>query len=315
MADAVAITGATGFAGGHVVPLLRSLGGGVRALVRKGAKPPEGAEVVEGDLGDEAALQRLCAGASAVVHLAGAVSAPNREAFFAVNEAGTRRLAAAAVRAGVPRFIHISSLAARAPQLSHYAASKRAGEEAVQAQAASFRLAVLRPPAVYGAGDRATLPLMAQLTRRIAIVPGPRDQRFSLLHATDLARFIASLLDSDWSGVAEIDDGTAGGYGWADLARTAGLAEQHAVTPLFLPRAVVAGLAATRAIAGLTAGKAREFYHPDWVARGPQPALGERIGFDQGFRATVAWYRERGWLPPARRIDKQRVFGKGMTAS
>lgn len=314
MAGLIAVTGATGFAGGHAAALLKSRGYELRLLVRDTTKAPAGAEFVEGDLANEAALARLCQGARAVVHFAGAIAAPDRDTFFAINEAGTRALAQAAKQAGVRRFIHVSSLAAREPELSDYAASKLAGEAAVEPLDAAMSLAILRPPAVYGPGDRATLPLLKQLTQRIAFVPGRSDGRFSLIHVGDLARLAAELVDSTWTGLAEIDDGRVGGYGWDDLARIAGEAEARKVTPVLLPRLLLAGLARLGAVPGLTPGKVRELYHADWVARGEQPDIGTRTDFARGFRETVAWYRAEAWLPPARDADRRQRGSSGVTA-
>jgi len=135
MSRTIAITGATGFAGRHAVSELLLRGFALRALVRDPARAglAAGVETVQGDLADTAALARLVDGADAVIHLAGALTALDRDGYFRVNAEGTRALADAAQRARVRRFVHISSLAAREPQLSGYAASKRAGEEIVTA--------------------------------------------------------------------------------------------------------------------------------------------------------------------------------------
>ena len=101
-------------------------------------------EVVAGDLHDDAALGRLCAGAETVIHAAGLVKAKSRAAFDAVNVEGARRVATAAREAGVPHVLLVSSLTAREPQLSHYSASKRAGEDAMAAILGE-RLTVARP--------------------------------------------------------------------------------------------------------------------------------------------------------------------------
>ena len=86
-----------------------------------------------------------------------------------------------------PRFLLMSSLAARMPQLSDYAASKRRGELAVEAAPENLRWTVLRPPAVYGPGDRELLPLFRWVARGIAPLPAGGGGRFSLLYVDDLA--------------------------------------------------------------------------------------------------------------------------------
>ena len=81
--------------------------------------------------------------------------------------AGARRPTAGSVR----RFVHVSSLAAREPQLSPYGASKRAARMRSQSWRRSSMPIIIRPPAVYGPGDRATLPLLKALTRPVAVIP------------------------------------------------------------------------------------------------------------------------------------------------
>ncbi|MGL4294298.1 MAG: NAD-dependent epimerase/dehydratase family protein, partial [Aestuariivirga sp.] len=112
MDKTIAITGATGFAGGHAVSELLSRGHRLRALVRdpQRAHLPASVEVVQGDLFDAEALDRLLRGADAVLHLAGAISALTEHDYFRVNAHGTLALAEASLRHGVKRFVHVSSL-------------------------------------------------------------------------------------------------------------------------------------------------------------------------------------------------------------
>jgi nucleoside-diphosphate-sugar epimerase len=314
MTRLVAITGATGFAGRHAVAELMRRGHQLRALVRSpgAARLPEGVEMVAGGLSDADALQRLVTGADAVVHLAGVLAALDRQGYFSVNFTGTEALAGAALRARVGRFVHISSLAAREPQLSHYAASKNAAEQAVARQGPAFNAVIIRPPAVYGPGDRGTLPLIRELTRPVATIPGQRAARFSLIHARDLARIIADTIEGTEQGIHEVSDGRPGGYGWEELISTASAFRGARVNALFLPRAVPAMVAAgAEALARITGrpglvnrGKVAELYHPDWVCREGTLRLADPIRFEQGFTETVAWYREAGWLPRGAAADR-----------
>lgn len=308
----VAITGATGFAGRHGVDALLQRGYRLRALVRTPAKAelPAAVETVTGSLADHAAVKRLLDGTQAAVHFAGALAAFGREGFFGVNARGTAALAEAALAAGTGRFVYISSLAAREPQLSHYAASKRAAEEAVLRTA--LNALIVRPPAVYGPGDRGTLPLIRELTRPIAVIPGRPDARFSLIHAGDLARIVAAGIEGTEQGIHEVSDGRPGGYGWADLVGAASALRGSPIRALFLPRAVTAAVAlAAEAAARLTGrpglvnrGKIAELYHPDWVCRDGTLHLASPIDFEQGLAETVAWYRAAGWLPRSPAADR-----------
>lgn len=130
-----AITGANGFIGRQLVPILAQSGWRLRLLLRRDPVVTEWQqlrpEIVAGTLADRPALEQLVDGATAIVHLAGLIKAPTREQFFEVNRDGAAALATAA-QSVAPRahLLIVSSLAAREPTLSDYAASKYAGETA-----------------------------------------------------------------------------------------------------------------------------------------------------------------------------------------
>ena len=315
----VALTGATGFVGRHLLRRLAAEGWQLRALTRRpGALAPEAAPEaglvtpVVGDLDSEAALAELVAGADVVVHCAGLVAARSAAEFQRVNAEGTARLLRAAVAGGrQPRFLLISSLAAREPQLSPYAHSKRQAEEALRRDAAGLAWQVLRPPVVYGPGDRATLPLFRQFARGLVLRPAGAG-RFSMLYVEDLAGAVAALLAQGGpvGRVMEIDDGTPGGYGWDEVIAAAGRQLGRPVRALPVPRAVqrlaAAAGSAAAALTGrppvLSQGKVNEIAHPDWVCR--SGLLGDCISWrpavalDEGFARTTAWYKAAGWLRP-----------------
>ena len=310
MTKIIAMTGATGFAGRHAVEAVLKRGYRVRALLRnpEAADMPAGVEAVAGGLGDAAALKTLTAGAHAVVHLAGAISAVSRSAFFDVNAGGAAALAQAAANAGTQRFIHVSSLAAREPGLSPYGDSKRAGEEAVAKALEPARRLILRPPAVYGPGDKATLPLLRELTRPVAMIPSRPGARFSLIHVADLAEVLASAIADERTGLIELNDGRAGGYGWRDLIAIAEAETGRRIRAIFLPRLLPELVGALSDVAArvtgrpgmVSRGKVAELYHADWVSRGDGWPIASPMGFAEGFAGTLRWYRERGWLPPQR---------------
>ena len=320
MTRTIAITGATGFAGGQAAAALLRRGHAVRALVRKpaAAKLPVAVTMVAGDLNDSAALDRLLEGADAVVHLAGAIAAVKRHDYFVVNAHGAVAAAEAAIRAKVRRFVHVSSLAARQPELSAYGASKQAGEDAIAKLMAPLNAIIIRPPAVYGPGDRATLPLIKALTQSIAIVPGRPDSRFSLIHVADLARLLADAAISGETGLHEVSDGKADGYSWSELAAIATAEKGAPVRPVFLPRAMLHAVAiAAEGLSHLTGkpgmvsrDKVAELYHPDWVARAGGLRFAKPIGFAQGLHETLAWYRGAGWLPRTAGADTSAARSK-----
>ncbi|GBD43537.1 3 beta-hydroxysteroid dehydrogenase/Delta 5--_4-isomerase [bacterium HR40] len=312
----VAVTGATGFIGRH---LTRALAGRarLRLLVRRlePAMAVEGAEPIVGDLDDHEVLVRLTRGADVVVHAAGLVRARSPEAFDRVNRSGTERLLTAAAQAGVRRILLVSSLAARAPQVSAYAASKAAAEAALLARSGAFEAAIVRPPAVYGPGDKATLEIFRGLARGHLVVPGVRSARFSLIYVEDLAELLAglALAPEHRTLLLEPDDGRKEGYGWEDIAAIAARALGHPVRLRLVPRPLASAAAGIAEICwrlfGLESPLARdklgELYHCDWVCReraGPASlAWRPAVGFAEGVRRTLDWYRAAGWVRPARR--------------
>jgi len=314
MTAPVAVTGASGFVGRAVVRRLVETGWPVRVLVRRRVPDLEHptVELVQGSLEDEEALERLVDGAAAVVHCAGLVAASSAAAFAQVNVLGSARLFAAAAGAATrPRILLVSSLAAREPGLSAYAHSKRAAEDLLWPIAEQgIEACALRPPAVYGPGDRATLPVFRQLHRGLLFVPAVSDARFSLLYVHDLADAVACLLTSaTWRpSVLELDDGREGGYRWLDLAEIAGRQLGRRVRTIAVPRPILWPVAAIGGLGGaalgraprLSPGKLRELFHRDWVARPAQPSplqgWSPRTTFAAGFEQTLAWYRRERWL-------------------
>ncbi|WP_306478388.1 NAD(P)-dependent oxidoreductase [Methyloversatilis sp.] len=271
----VALTGATGFIGGVLLRHLVAQGVQVRALSRQRSEPADGVTWIAGSLEDEASLARLVTGADAVIHCAGAVRGATEEAFVRTNVDGSRRLMAAARgSAQCKRFLLISSLAARHPELSWYAASKREAERQLIDLAGDLPLTVFRPTAVYGPGDRELRPLFEWLLRGWLFIPGSASARVSFLHVDDLAAAVASwlALPDPVSGVYELHDGRPGGYDWPAIADAAEQVRHRPVRRISIPPVLLAALAhcnlaLSRLFGGapmLTPAKLGELRHPDW---------------------------------------------------
>lgn len=311
--ELIAVTGASGFIGGTLVASLLRQGWQVRALLRSPAQRQQvGApEVVIGSLDDATALERLVDGVSTVVHIAGLISAVRRQDFFDVNALGTGRLVDVMLAASpTPRLLLVSSLAARAPHVSAYAASKRAAERQLEKYQRALEYVVVRPPAVYGPGDRATLQLLQLISRRLALVPASPACRFSLLYVDDLVALLTDLLrQPTWQGtVLEPDDGRVGGYAWRDVTDIIGDCLGKPIRCMFLPQPLLLGAAwlfeAAARLRGrspmLSRGKVRELYHPSWVSeRSGSTEVGcwkPHVAFGQGFQQAWQWYGDAGWL-------------------
>ncbi|HEX7853184.1 MAG TPA: NAD-dependent epimerase/dehydratase family protein [Sphingobium sp.] len=300
-----ALTGATGFLGGAVLERLLGEGHQVRALTRRPQPERAGVTWIAGDLADGKALASLVQGADAVIHVAGAINVPNRAAFHAANAEGTRLLAETARHAGVERFVLVSSLSAREPQLSDYGWSKREGEHMLVGVGLDWT--IVRPPAIYGPGDHEMLEMFQMAARGLVLLPPPG--RLSIIHADDLAALLVKLAE-DRSGLTagkiyEVDDGTPGGFTHVGFAHALGRAAGRKARTLSLPRFVLMlGARIDRAVRGakakLTPDRARYFCHPDWVsspdARVPDSLWHPEISAEAGLAATAAGYRAKGWL-------------------
>lgn len=302
----VSLTGATGFIGGNLARRLADSGWRVRALVRslpKGrALEQIGVDLFQGDLDDAEALTAFLRGADAVVHCAGTVRGIEFADFAHTNVSGTERIATLAARQDPPpRFLSLSSLAAREPQLSPYAASKRAGETVLEGIGGPMPVTILRPPAVYGPGDREMLPLLLLMMRGVAPVLGASDARFSLLYVDDLTAAIERCLSAGEisRGPFELHDGRVGGYTWDAAVEIVTRLRGKPVRMLRVPRRLLQGLAVLSSGWGkltgmapmLTPAKVRELTHPDWVCdnTGINRALGwsPQVAFAEGLQRTL----------------------------
>ncbi len=308
----IALTGATGFLGGHILDALVASGARVRCLVRSPAAAAalalRGAEPILGDLVDAAqsgpaSLGLLVANAQAVIHCAGLTKARNRDEFARANIAGTARLAAASRAAGVERYVQMSSLAAMQPGLSDYAASKFSGEEAaMRALSGHAGLVILRPPAIFGPGDREMAPLWAAAGRGVLPAPqfpsGGTPARLAIVYVADVVS--AVLATVSWpTGTFSLNDGRPHGYQWPELAAILARVHGRPVRLMRIPRFVLTGAGHfTDFIVKIRnqpqvfgSGKVREMLHPDWTS--PDDDLA-RTGlwkpawdFERGLRATL----------------------------
>lgn len=299
----IAVTGGTGFVGARFIDAAVAAGHQVQALTRRPRNPRPQVEWVEGSLTDADGLRRLVTGASVIVHIAGVINSRDPAEFERCNVDGTLAMLAAATAAGVTRFVHVSSLAAREPKLSRYGASKARSEELVERSGLDW--VIVRPPAVYGPGDRETLELFKMAKLRLMLLP-PRG-RVSLIHVDDLARLLLALADTgEPSGaVLEPDDGEPRGWTHKQLAQAVGRAVGRSNLSLSVPKTMlrlgaVVDQLVRRERAKLSADRAAYFSHRDWVVNGdrrPAPDLWRpQVDTERGLAETAEWYRAQGWL-------------------
>ena len=164
---------------------------------------------------------------------------------------------------------------------------------------------IVRPPAVYGPGDKETLELFKMAKAGLILLP-PKG-RLSLIHVDDLAALLLNLAESraPRKEVLEPDDGRTGGWSHREFANALGRAVGRRAVALATPRPLLR-MAATldrfvrRDKAKLTPDRAAYFCHPDWVvssSSAPSPDVWTpAVPTEIGLARTADWYRLKGWL-------------------
>lgn len=325
----VFLTGANGFVGSHLARALLHSGYRVRALTRPNADCSRidglDVECVVGDLDYKQALRQGVQGAKYIIHNAGRVRAPSREAYHHANCVGTIKLLDAIEEAatGIERLVYVSSQAASGPgpaggrakteddpnwPQTPYGESKLEAEKAVMARSTMLPVTIIRPPAVYGPEDTAILAVFQTIGRHIKPLFGPQPQHLSVVHVQDLARGILLAMEANSANgqiffvaedryytLAEMDDYVQKALGtWAVfvtipkplLMSIAWACDMTGIAFGFVPR--------------LNRAKARDFLARNWMCSSEKAnrLLGyrSRIAFPEGAKMTAEWYRQRGWL-------------------
>ncbi|HJL18075.1 MAG TPA: NAD-dependent epimerase/dehydratase family protein [Sandaracinaceae bacterium LLY-WYZ-13_1] len=321
MSAPVLVTGASGFLGARLVEALGDAGVPARGLGHRRA-PPRCAEGMRGDLRDPALRRRAVRGASAVVHCAALLDpVPSEREADEVNHRATVALAREAAEAGCRAFLFVSSQAALGWQpraglqredaparpTTAYGRSKRAAERALLAMdLGRTRRCVLRPPTVYGPGERRNFLALARAAATgVFPVPGRGDNRMSFCHldnAVEAIRF--ALSHPDATGVLHVADPRAPTLREVvdTIARAAG--RRPFAVPFPLPAARLAARACELAFAPtpwpppLSRGRLRTLTSDCALDVSRLAALGFRwpVTFEEGVRETVASYRREGAL-------------------
>ena len=285
LTQTIAVTGLTGFIGTRLAGKLLEIHADVRAIVRSAGRLDADIRECRVALDDVDGLTGALAGVDAVVHLAGSVRGRTFADFRGANVDAVANLCTAIeVQSPPPPLLLVSSFAAQRPELSDYAASKRAGEEMLGAWP-HLDYTVLRPPAVYGPGEQEMRPLLNWMRRGLTVIPGNARQRLAFLHVDDLADAIVAWLRDPARcrhGEFEIDDGTVDGYDWPDIVRAI---RAPSGRTLVIPVALLDAVAGTNLTLSrlfgyapmLTPGKVRELNQASW--RGGDGSFGVLTGW------------------------------------
>lgn len=326
----VALTGASGFVGSHVADELHRRGHCVRCLLRSTSstrwlenKPYER---VACSFDSVDSLKAAIAGADAVIHTAGMIAARSLEEFMEGNRGVTQRMVeatASVAGSSFVRFVHISSLAVCGPApslnaplteesplrpITPYGISKKAAEDVVLSYAERLPITIIRPPAVYGERDQATLPFFQAVRRGIIPLIGFSTKWISLVHVHDLARGIVDALETEATVGKTYFVSSDTFYSWKQIGMTTAAVMGRRAVPLVLPHSLVLVLAALSGWIGHLQGKAPVLdYHKGldiiqryWICS-PERArqdfgYRQQISLEEGIAATVEWYSACGWL-------------------
>jgi nucleoside-diphosphate-sugar epimerase len=318
----IAITGATGFVGGHLLERLRSRGEPVRCLVRPSTdtrRLPAGTETALADLATGEGLDRALAGVDTVIHVAGVTKALKPADYFAGNTRATETLVRALAGRSI-RLVYVSSLSAMGPSLdgrplnedapphpvSSYGKSKLEGEKLVRSRAPDA--VIVRPPVVYGPRDTDVFQILKAVARGLVLEIAGGDRWFSAIYVEDLAEGLwAAARSSKTAGrtyfLAHRDPVT-----WQQFGAIAAKIVGRRPRTLRVPVAAALGVAflsemwsrISRNPAIISREKVAEARCRFWTC---DPA---RAAADFGFEAptplaaglakTLAWYKEAGWL-------------------
>ena len=327
----ILVTGGTGFIGTHLLEKLVARGEAVRALVcRTGVTQrgvahrfprvlPAGVETVYGDLASNLGIAEALRGADAVIHLAGVTKALHARDYYTGNAGATEHLARAMAGLGI-RLVHVSSLAAMGPAtdgvplaedaephpLTHYGKSKLAAERVVRDLAPDA--VIVRPPVVYGPRDTDVFQLLKSISKGLVLEIAGGERWFSVIYVKDLVEGLLAAAGTPRAAGRAYFLAHAKPVSWRQLGASAARIMARTPRVLTVPVAVAHAVGACGEVWARLSGKPgivsrekiAEARCMAWTCDTGR-AAGE-LGFvaptslDEGLAATLAWYREAGWL-------------------
>lgn len=180
----ILVTGARGFIGNE---LIKQLGGKLRIISRKNIPLPRGdIEVLKGDLTNPKFVKVAVRGANTIIHMAAVIN-PNDQNIFDVNVDATKYLVEEAKKNKIKKFIYLSSGNVNSNYLDNYSKSKIQAEQIVRQLKNHV---ILRPPVIYGKGDKKYLGKAIKLIKKLPFIPLVGKGIFQPLYVKDLVKYI-----------------------------------------------------------------------------------------------------------------------------
>ena len=351
----ILLTGGTGFVGRHLLPQLLEAGAHVTCLTRASSSTrglPQGVAVAQADLASGRGLAEALAGQDMVIHMAALLFGLGWQDYLRANARAAASLAeairqsdlaaAAHGHTGIQRLVLVSSQAGTGPSgaapgvsdtalpapVSAYGWSKVLAEQ-ILGRVLGGRMVTLRPPIIYGSGDKGLLPVFKGVMRGVAVSPGfGREFPVSAIHARDMGQAVICACRPEAQGVYHLSDGHA--HNMSDFCRGMGAAidaalarEPRKVRIIHMPLPIMALTAALSSAFGITADallsrlpaafggrlnrapnwnldKYREARQAGWLCDGSR--IRRELGFspcmslEAGMAEAVEGYRREGWL-------------------
>ncbi|MEI7694406.1 MAG: NAD-dependent epimerase/dehydratase family protein [Chlorobium sp.] len=330
MSETILVTGSTGFIGARLLQKLSEEGEKIRIFLRSESRVgalPDSVEIVRGSFGDVESLAEAVRGTDRIIHLAGVTKAPDEAGYLAGNVMPARHLLAAVklYNPALKRFVYVSSLTAVGPAsegihgvkesdpprpVSAYGRSKLQAETVCMEHSAQIPLTIVRPPAVYGPGDKDVLQVFLMLSRGLLVSPGKAGkQRFSMIYVDDLVDGIMMAARSPQAAGRVYNITSPCSWSWDDVITAAqpvlGFSRLWKVS---LPRSLLYLIGTVIGAAGLFGGtpplinrdKVNELVQDYWVCSPVQAqqdfGFTARTTLVDGISKTIEWYRLKGWL-------------------
>lgn len=327
------VTGGTGFIGSRLIEMLNRRGWTVRTLMRRTSSDRnlKGCQFtrVEGDISDLESLRNAIEGVDVIFHLAGVITARDREGYFKFNAQGTHNLVKAALEAKKrpSRFVYVSSLAAGGPMsmnrprtendpdapVSVYGESKREGERELLAAKDQLHSVILRPPIVYGPRDVGVFQFVQPIARYNVIpllrgAEGSGKKYYSAIYVDDLCELAIAAAERDVPSGSIFYATGDGVTTLREMMDTIALLLGRKPLRLPVPPAVLkAGAWACDWISkasgksfALSRDKLNELTPDYWICSNSkareQLGFTPRFDFSRGMSEAIKWYREKGWI-------------------
>jgi nucleoside-diphosphate-sugar epimerase len=327
MEKRILVIGANGFIGRHLVRFLVEKNHRVTSHVLPGTSTAglTGSKIVQHQVRAGEKLVSVLAGQDFVINLAGIMAGANPQRYHDGNVRTVQELVTALQCIKPldrrPFLLHVSSVAAIGPAAngiplreetrpnprSLYGCSKLLGEREILKRADPMRFMILRPPSLYGPGDRCFLDLFKWAKHGYFPKLITREKRFQLLLCRDFPPIIAQILEKPLPGrvlhigdsrlLSDTDFCTA-------LERVSGKTLKTLIFPSSLVRLAARLNGCFEAATGipllLSPSKAIEMSHPFWLQDFSAFHLAygrpDCTDFDQGIAQTWNWYKEQKWL-------------------